>query len=283
MRPTSTHACSLELCTVVAACSGGNASPGGGSGNDGGPSPDSGMTGMANRGDDAGDVFGAPSDGGVAGADATPGSSDGGTADSGPATALDPSLPTPSHDCRTDTTSPNCISAAGFYDGKPIDVFCNDPDGTDVTIHAGKWVIGCDHASPLLAELDVPIQEPGPFSETDTPDASVPMEFEFSDDTMTTVALFAQNLVRVDLQGSVTGGSSRTVSGTLHGEWSTVLDGGFCESLYGGACGSAEINVTFRLVSEYGTCLSDADCTAPKTCAGVSYDCECPSDMPFCD
>jgi hypothetical protein len=284
MRPTSTHACSLMLCTVVAACSGSNASPGGGRGNDGGPSP--GMTGMANRGDDAGDVFGAPSDGGVAGADGTPGSSDGGDAgpaDSGPATALDPSLPTPSHDCRTDTTSPNCISAAGFYDGKPIDAFCNDPDGTDVTIHAGKWVIGCDDANPLLAELDVPIQEPGPFSETDTPDASVGMEFEFSDDTMTTVALFAQNLVRVDLQGSVTGGSSRTVSGTLHGEWSTVLDGGFCQSLSGSACGSAEINVTFRLVSEYGTCLSDADCTAPKTCAGVSYDCECPSDMPFCD
>jgi hypothetical protein len=40
-----------------------------------------------------------------------------------------------------------------------------------------------------LAELDVPIQKPGPLSETDTPDASVGMEFEFSDDTMTTVAL----------------------------------------------------------------------------------------------
>src|SRR5450432_295005 len=133
MRPTSTHASSLVLCAVAAACSGSHASPGGG------PSPDSGMTGMANRGDDAGDVFGAPSDGGVAGADATPGSSDGGdagTADSGPATALDPSLPTPSHDCRTDTASQNCISAAGFYDGKPIDVFCNDPDGTDILIHA---------------------------------------------------------------------------------------------------------------------------------------------------
>jgi hypothetical protein len=274
------------LCSVVAACNGGNASPGGGSGNDGGSLPDSGM---ANQGDDAGDGFGAPSDGGVADADATSGSSggDAGAADSGPMTALDPSLPTPSHDCRTDT-SQNCISAAGFYDGKPIDVFCNDPNGTDVTIHAGKWVIGCDHpnydaGSALFAELDVPIQEPGPFSETDTPDASAPMEFEFSDDLMTTVALFAQNLVRVDLQGTVTGGSSRTVSGTLHGEWSTVPDGGFCQSLSGSACGSADINVTFRLVSQYGTCLTDADCTAPKTCAAVSYDCECPSNMPFCN
>jgi hypothetical protein len=83
--------------------------------------------------------------------------------------------------------------------------------------------------------------------------------------------------VRADLQGAVEGGSSysRTISGTLHGEWA-VPDGGDCAG-----CGSARINVTFRRLSEYGTCLGDSDCAGLKPCS--SYRCECSEDNCFCD
>jgi hypothetical protein len=220
-------------------------------------------------GDGGSDASKAAHDGG--GTDAMA-SKDAGPADSGP-TALDPSLPTPSHDCRTDTST-NCISVAGTYNGASVDTFCNMADGTSVVVHAGEWVIGCDETNPGFARIYIPIQKPGSFAATGTPDASAPMDFELSADTTTSVALFTDNLVRASVAGTIStpSSSSRVVTGTFHGDWSTPDSS--CLGLYSSPCAAANVNVTFRTASRYGSCLSDADCTAPQTCDGVGYFCE---------
>ena len=112
-------------------------------------------------------------------------------------------IPMPGHDCRVDDTSDNCISVAGTYDGKAIDLFCNAADGMDVTITEGKWVIGCEHLNPGVALLNVPIQKPGPIAETGTATSRSRMAFEFSADTSSSVAMFTNNLVRADLAGTI--------------------------------------------------------------------------------
>jgi hypothetical protein len=238
-----------------------------------GMAQDSGGGGPALVLDDAGTTGeGGRPDGGGASSDATSGR-DAGPAEAGGPTVLDPSVPTPSHDCRTDT-SINCISVAGTYNGNRIDEFCNNPAGLSVIVHAGKWVIGCDNTNPVgTAVIYVPIQKPGTFSETATAGSSQAMEFEFSADTTTSIALFTANLVRAELAGTIAAPSAtdRVVTGTFHGEWSMPAAG--CQGTYGSPCASANINVTFRTEGRYGSCLSNSDCAAPQTCDSVGFFC----------
>jgi hypothetical protein len=182
-------------------------------------------------------------------------------------------IPTPSHDCRVDT-SDNCISIAGTYDGKAIDLFCNATNDMGVAVTEGKWVIGCRNLNPGLALLNVPIQKPGPIAETATAGSKPRMAFQFSAGTSSSVAMFTNNLVRADLAGTIVVDpypSYRLVSGTLQGTWATPDSS--CLGLAGSLCGQANLSVIFRLRSRYGNCLSDADCTPPQICRPVSYDC----------
>jgi hypothetical protein len=220
------------------------------------------------------DFDGGPDEGGA------PPANGGGTHDAGPVdaapeagpTAFNPDVTIPSHDCRRDT-SVNCISYAGTYNGVAIDGFCNSADGTSVIVHAGQWVIGCDDTNPGFARLYVPIAMPGPIAETDTPDASAPMAFEFSADTTTSDALFTNNLVGASLLGTIAApnSSERIVSGTFYVQWSTPNSS--CEGTYGSLCAEANLNVTFREDSMYGTCFSDSDCPSGETCDSVASYC----------
>lgn len=259
----------LVVAAAVAACGSGS---GGGSGstfsmtsNDQG---DGGSV-MLSFGHDAGSDAGA---GG--GADGAAGGGTGGDAAADAAaapTAFDPTVPVPSHDCRTDP-SVNCISYAGTYDGMSVDSYCDKPDGTSVTIHAGEWVIGCDTTSQGTAVLYVPIQKVGAITGTATAGSASGMDFEFSADATTEIALFTSNLVHAAMVGTIAASSpGRVVTGTFHGQWSTPASG--CSGPYGATCAAADVNVTFREASRYGTCLSDADCTAPATCDSAGYYC----------
>jgi hypothetical protein len=182
-------------------------------------------------------------------------------------------IPTPSHDWRVDT-SDNCISIAGTYNGKAIDLFCNATNDIGVAITQGKWVIGCRNLNPGLALLNVPIQKPGSIAETATAGSKPQMAFQFSADTSSSVAMFTNNLVRADLAGTIVVDSFpsyRLVSGTLQGTWATPDSS--CLGPSGSLCAPANLNVIFRLRSRYGNCLSDADCMPPQICRPVSYDC----------
>jgi hypothetical protein len=191
-------------------------------------------------------------------------------------TALDPHVALPTHDCRTDTST-NCISIAGTFDGAPVDVFCNDPHGLQIIVHAGTWGIGCDQlpSGVGIAQLYIPIQEPGPIALTFAPGAKPLSEFNFSTDLdKGSVDLFTSNLSHAEVAGDVvaSGSSYRAVSGTLHGTW-TDADAASCSGLYGATCRPANLNVTYRSYTRYGTCLGDAECIAPQKCDTVGYFC----------
>jgi len=270
--------CKTFACGIlgaIVACSGGSNHPGvevtagGGAG-----APAAGSAGFflgGNAGDGA--------TGGSAGAQAAGSSGTagrvGGTAGASGAgtTALDPTLPTPSHDCRTDTSSDNCISIAGTYQGAAIDVYCN-VDDLAVAVHGGEWVIGCDHLGYGFARLYVPIQMPGTFAETVTPGSAPKMEFELSvGDGTTSVFLLASNLIGAKLAGSVdiVSGKYRTVSGTFHGAWGKP--DATCSAFTGTTCAVTDINVSFRIYTYYGSCFSDNDCAAGLTCDPIARSC----------
>lgn len=187
--------------------------------------------------------------------------------------ATSPSLPMPTHDCRADTHE-NCISIAGFYEGVPIDVFCNETAAVQTAVHAGKWVIGCDSLGSGLARIYVPIQTPGTLAETVAAGTASRSEFEFAaNGTDSSVTLFAGNFVSAELRGGVvvTSAPYRVVSGTFHALWSTPDSA--CTAFAGSRCAEARLNVTFRLSTRYGSCFSNSDCKAPLTCNLVGYAC----------
>ena len=224
-------------------------------------------------------VAGSSTVGGTAGAatntGGTGGPGTGGTAGGGGSTALtalDPNVPTPSHDCRTDTGE-NCISIAGTYGGTAIDIYCNAVAALQTVVHAGKWVIGCDDMNGGFARLYVPIQGPGSFAETATAASQPSMQFEFSTGGSSSVTLFASNLVTAELMGEVVVVSApyREVSGTFHAVWATPDSS--CSALSGSTCAVSNINVTFRIMTNYGSCFGNTDCTPPQTCNMVGYYC----------
>jgi|GEM_PF-3157902 len=207
--------------------------------------------------------------GGAGGASA--GGSAGAVSSGGP---FDPTVAIPSHDCRSDTGA-NCISVAGNYNGADIDVYCNPTSDVSVTIHAGKWVIGCDHLMPGFARIDIEVAPPGNFSEQMSAGSKPATEFEFSTGATpnSAVALSNPNLAEAEVAGTITAmpGNHRVVSGTFHGKWSPPLS--TCKSLSSSACVEATLNVTFRLNSSYGYCFSNDDCVAPLTCDPIAFAC----------
>ncbi len=208
------------------------------------------------------------------------GMSDSGSAGMGatggvPTDVLDPGLPTPSHDCRTDTTG-DCVSLAGTYDGMPVDEVILEADCSGAAVHAGKWPIACDRVGGdpnARVLLDVPIVRPGSYYLAISPDDRAGVDFQYTVDFTNTIALFAGNLVSAELAYTVvvTSAPYRTVSGTFHGIWSDPDSA--CLSLGSSACGTAELNVTFRSSTRYGSCFDDTECVAPATCDPVGLIC----------
>jgi hypothetical protein len=245
---------------------------------------------QAGQGAQAGDQSGAR--GGAAGnspsAGGEAGNSAGMAGDAGSRTdVLDPNLPIPSYDCRTDTGH-DCVSVAGTVDGMSIDLSGDtEPCGAG-GVHAGKWVIGCDRLGSGKAavdvQLDVPIMKAGSFSGS----MAGPGDARFADFYFTigttsptggtnTVALFADNMLGAQIEGTVVADDTfpdypyRIVSGTLHGVWGPPDDS--CRSYASTTCATAELNITFRSKTQYGTCLSASECTPPKTCDSVGAYC----------
>jgi hypothetical protein len=199
-----------------------------------------------------------------------------GSAEAGASSVLDPNLPAPSRDCRA-AGSGDCLSIAGTYEGKSVDEAFDTETCGSGGVKAGKWGIGCDHVtSDGRVVLDVPIVRPGTFARALTPASSRDLDFQYVPATANgVVALFAGNFVRAELEGTVvvtsTSSEYRVVSGTFHGVWSEPDSS--CVSLAGIACASAELNVTFRLTTRFGSCFNDGECTPPLTCNMVGFAC----------
>ena len=208
--------------------------------------------------------------GGLAGAGGT---ASGGSAGS-TAAAFDPTVSIPSHDCRADT-SPNCISVAGTYNGAAVDTYCNMNNDLGVIIQGGKWAIGCEHLMPGFARLFIPVARPGNFSEQLSVGPHPKIEFYFKSDASPfgSVVLGVDNFQHAEAAWSITAAPSnyRLVSGTFHGKW--AIPDSACGSSSGVTCAEADVNVSFRLESEYGYCFADTDCAAPRVCNPIAFAC----------
>lgn len=247
----------------------------------GGASSGDSSTGETSAGSSTGGTSGRGGPGGTSGAADDEGSAAGAagreeSAEAGASSVLDPNLPTPSRDCRAAGTE-DCLSIAGTYDGEAVDeAFDTDTCGSG-GVHAGNWVIGCDHVGSLgRVVLDVPIVRPGAFKLALAPATAKPVDFQYTSANLTgVVALFAGNFVRAQVEGTVvvssTSSEYRVVSGTFHGVWNAPDSS--CVSLAGIACASAELNVTFRLTTRFGSCFADGECMPPLTCDMIGFAC----------
>ena len=218
--------------------------------------------------------------GGASGGGASGSSSASGGSAGAAITAFDPKVAIPTHDCRTDTTHKNCISLAGTFDGKPFDTFCNAPDDLSSIIYAGAWELGCEHKkSPAdgYQVLYVTVRRPSELVEAFMPANNPNFRLIYIPAGMTQSTMGVSsgdpNRVSAQLESNIAPVSStyRLVTGTLHSSWSAPDSK--CLSYFSAGCASADINVTFRLETDYGNCLDDSDCVAPKTCDKVAYTC----------
>jgi hypothetical protein len=187
------------------------------------------------------------------------------------ASVLDPSVLLPSHDCLNATS--DCFAIAGAYGGAPLDTYCDSSGLLGVGTRSGKWTIGCKLQNSNMVELDVAIQRPGAFSETLRAGSASTAEFQFAA-VFNSVTFFAENFERAELAGSVVttpGSEYRVISGTFHGVWGAPESS--CRALGGTECVAAELNVTFRVETRFGSCFSSADCAAPMTCNPIALAC----------
>ena len=137
------------------------------------------------------------------------------------------------------------------------------------------WVIGCDHVGVGFARLYIPIVAPGDFNASLTPATVGKTDFQFSATATDSLLMSSSNFVAATLAGTVTATAgppvSRTVTGTVHASWSAPMP--TCTALSGTLCGTADLNVNFRYHTGTGTCLTNSDCVAPKTCSPAGLEC----------
>jgi hypothetical protein len=187
------------------------------------------------------------------------GGSGGGTAGngagggSGPVNVLDPSLPKPSYDCRTDTTSRNCVSISGKFNGMDIDMHCADPSSPMLGDAApDAWLTSCRPSGmPGVGywyQISVPWQMPGNFDfkrMTAQPRAGVDeiLALDYSG-----VDFFTDNFVSGEIAGTVAldeSSGDTILTGTFRGTWSAP-SGARCRGEAVSACYAAQITGTFR-------------------------------------
>jgi len=240
---------SFLLALTLLACGSSAGSGGGTSAGTGGTGAHAGESG----GSQAGGSSGSPASGGGAGGSGggTAGSGAGGG--SGPVDVLDPSLPKPSYDCRTDSTSRTCVSISGKFNGMDLDMHCADPSSPMLGDAApDAWLTSCRPSGMAGVgywyQISVPWQMPGSFDlkrTTGQPRAGVDeiLALDYSG-----VDFFTDNFVSGEVAGTVAldAGSGDTIlTGTFRGTWSDP-GAAHCRGEAVSACYAAQITGTFR-------------------------------------
>jgi hypothetical protein len=187
---------------------------------------------------------GTSSGGGSGGVSGTSGS--GGTPDE----VLNPDLPAPSYDCRTDPNK-QCVSIRGTIDGQQVDRHC-----TLATSPLGfignppRWATGCEEQADghsYFYRIDVLVQQAGAFHHVLDPDNYTGVEVIASIDGAGGDAR-TNNLSRGEVAGLVVRDQQTTddiISGTFRASWGTpAID---CTPRYIETCASADVHGTFRM------------------------------------
>ncbi len=175
----------------------------------------------------------------------------GGSSGSGDVDVLDPSLPLPSVDCRTDTTSRICVSVSGTVAGQAVDEHCTMESFAEMIAGTPlSWIVICGEEGsfgPLSYRVDVPVQPPGQFDETFLPGAASQGDVIIQSGS-SGGDVSSDNL----LTARVAGHSERTagtpavdlVVGTFQGTWSEPTAD--CTTGYADECLASKVHGTFR-------------------------------------
>lgn len=264
--------------TLVAACGGSSGAAdatgsGGPSGGTGGAAGDSGPGGAAASAGDgsaatggSGGTAGASTgggggrggSGGNAGEGGKGGKSAAGSAGEGGAGGgvLDPELPVPSYDCRTDTTNGACVSVSGTLLGVEIDRRCARLGGSMiVNMTPESWPLACveEELGPTAGYwygVAVPPQTEGSFWYDLVPGgeyAGAGISLAHDD---TGGSSIADHFEGGAIEGQTTYDSvidAYTVTGTFRGRWGMPA-GPSCEAGSPGTCGEADVHGTFKLL-----------------------------------
>jgi hypothetical protein len=180
------------------------------------------------------------------------GSGAGGSTSSAGATGTLPdvfsaALDKPSHDCRTDEETKDCVSVAGMVAGHGFDEYCADVNSPlALLLSPPRWPTSCA-AIQQNYQVDVVVQAPGPFHVTRTPADSAPgfdVRIEINGAGGNSRA---SNFVSAEAAGNVTTdptSGDAIVVGTFHATWGTPDAN--CDSDDGLPCEAADLNGTFR-------------------------------------
>lgn len=189
---------------------------------------------------------------------------------------LDPSLPAPSYDCRTDTQSRDCVSISGTLAGSPIDRHQAKPDSPTFFSGAsngwawvaGGWEGGVPNAG-YFYRLNIAVQKPGTFDFTIAPHAGTSAPYVGAALDSAGADTYSDNLVSAEIAGSVqhdAASGDDTFAGTFRGTWSAPQP-----SCGGGpaiTCAAADVQGTFRTIYSLHSCTSNGDCPSSRCLAG---------------
>jgi len=247
---TSSWTVCLVLGLIALGCSSEtDGSTGSGSGGTGGSSGQGGSGGTAAGG--SGGSGGSSASGGTSSGGGSGGVS--GTSGVGgtPDEVLNPDLPAPSFDCRTDLQNKQCVSIRGTINGQAIDRRCVLPNSPLGFIgNPPAWVTSCEEQADghsYIYRVDVVVQQAGVFHHVLDLANYTGVEVIAGIDGAGGDAR-SNSMSRGEVAGSVVRDAQTTddiISGTFRATWGTPpVD---CNPRYVDTCAPADVHGTFRV------------------------------------
>lgn len=227
---------------------------GGNGGSTGGAVATTGGTGGTGARSSSGGTSGAGGSGGGSTQDGASGGT-GGSMPSDAPSLLDPSLPMPSYDCRTDLITKECVSMSGTFGTTPIDLHCALANSPSVVFSSPPvWPTTCNDVTSsgtpsYTYAAYIPLQGPGTFHHIVEPgsDNSLGADVLVMLDLYGADAL-AENLIRIEIAGTVEQDPvtmHHIIYGTFRAEWGPP--GEMCSAGTPVYCSAANVHGTFRV------------------------------------
>jgi hypothetical protein len=165
---------------------------------------------------------------------------------------LNPDLPPPSYDCRTDSQSRQCVSIRGTIAGRTVDRHCALPDSPTAFVGTNPaWVTSCEQQEgdqAYLYRVDVPVQDVGAFHHMLDPENYTGADIVASVNDVGGDGR-ADNLILAELAGSVVRDPQTTddiITGTFRATWRDPQSS--CFPAYVDECAAADVHGTFRMI-----------------------------------
>ena len=177
-----------------------------------------------------------------------------GGASGAPTNALDPSLPAPSYDCRSDATTKACVSISGTLAGAALDRHCaRDVSPGLLLRNQNAWPVACQEQADVnqgwFYQIAVPIREAGNFSyEMKSGDPYVGADVVVMNDNTGgdfQATHFQSGAVAGVVEVEAATGN-HIITGTFRATYATPEP--LCHTVYANTCAAAQVTGTFRVI-----------------------------------